>query len=185
MEDSESSDEDNQVVVSTFAAAQEALRNMESSIELFFNSDDEEEDDERKIRVQDKKRDFDAAYNHIQLQYFNGVESIYTEADFENRFRVPRSIFQRIYTTIHGNGMFVRKYDSVKNKFGIHPLVRFVTCFRKLVYGDSNDRLDDIFHISTTATLFSFREFCKLIVDHFGHLYLNRCPMDSDKERCL
>ena len=109
MEDSDSSDEDHQVVVSTFAAASEALRNIQSSIELFFNSDDEEEDDERKIRVQDKKRDFDAAYNHIQLQYFNGVESIYTEADFENRFRVPRSIFQRIYTTIHGNGLFVRK----------------------------------------------------------------------------
>ena len=129
MEDSDSSDEDHQVVVSTFAATSEALRNIESSIQLFFNSDDEEEDDERKIRVQDKKRDFDAAYNHIQLQYFNGVESIYTEADFENRFRVPRSIFQQIYTTIHGNGLFVRKYDPVKNRYGIHPLVRFVTCF--------------------------------------------------------
>ena len=34
MEDSDSSDEDHQVVVSTFAAASEALRNIESSIQL-------------------------------------------------------------------------------------------------------------------------------------------------------
>ena len=183
--ESDSSDDDNQLVISTFAAASSVLRNIESSLQLFIESEEDDNNDQQKQRLPNKKRDFDTAYNNIKLQYFNGVSSIYSEGDFETRFRIPRSIFVRIYHVLRGKCCFVRKYNPITQTWGIQPLVRVVSCFKKLVYGDSDDRVDDSLQLSRSSVFYSFKEFCRLIVENFGPQYLNRCPNDSEKERCL
>ena len=73
----------------------------------------------------------------------------------------------------------------MEGTWGIHPLVRVVSCFKKLVYGESNDRVDDSLQLSETAVSKLFKQFCRLIVENFGAQYLNRCPDNSEKERCL
>ena len=78
----------------------------------------------------------------------------------------------------------MQKKDCTGKK-GIHPLVRLVSCFRILSYGDSSDRSDEYLQISGTVASDSFKEFCRLIVEKFGSEYLNRCPTDEEKEQVL
>ena len=91
----------------------------------------------------DKKRDFKGAYKRLVCQYFSGDESVYNEKDFEQRFRMPRHVFNRICLKLHGMEPFVQKHDAITKEPGIVPLVRCVACLRKLSYGDPSDRGDE------------------------------------------
>ena len=77
-----------------------------------------------------KKRDFAAAHQRLVGQYFLGEKSVCDEKDFERRFRMPRHVFHRLWSTIEGQGPFVQKFDCLK-KPGISPLVCFTACLRK------------------------------------------------------
>ena len=117
-------------------------------------------------------------------QYFSGNDSVYNEVDFERRFGVPRVIFNQIFNSLQGEGCFTRKYNCA-GRAGIFPLVRLVACFRKLVSGDCDDRMDEMLQMSETAMNFTFKEFFSLMIRKFGEKYLNRCPTAEEKERCL
>jgi hypothetical protein len=43
-------------------------------------------------KAPNKQRDFEAAYQKLKRQYFNGTDSVYDEGDFARRFRMPRQI---------------------------------------------------------------------------------------------
>jgi Plant transposon protein len=131
-----------------------------------------------------KERDFDGAYISVVKDYFSGIESIYNEVDFERRFRVTHSIFNTIYSTILHYGLFSQKKDAL-GKAGIHPLVRTVSCFRFLAYGDSFDRNDEYLRLSESSTAQSVKQFCHLIVQHFGPSHLNRSPTEKERDRIL
>jgi hypothetical protein len=135
-------------------------------------------------KAPNKDRDFREAYDRVVKDYFSGVDSIYNESDFERRFRVTRSIFKRIYDKILNFGLFSHHCDAL-GKHGIYPLVRTVACFRFLAYGDTFDRNDEYLHISETSTANLVKQFCQLIVQHFGPLYLNRSPSVVERNRIL
>lgn len=143
----------------------------------------EEEDDEllnannnkkwggsRPGKAPNKERDFDMAYNKLLKDYFSGDQSVYSERDFETRFRVSRIVFNTIYNEVYGVDPFIQKYDACGKK-GIHPLVRFTACFRMIAYGDSFDREDENFHLSGSALRPSFKSFCKIILNKFSDKY--------------
>jgi len=62
----------------------------------------------------------------------------------------------------------------------VYPLVCLVTCLQKLMYSDSSDHEDENLELSKTVLDFSYKNFCRIVKDKFGALYLNRCPTDED-----
>ena len=137
-----------------------------------------------KGKAPNKSRDFDEAYKRLVRNYFDGENSIYEMADFERRFRLPRAVFNQIYNQLYGSGCFTQHY-MLDGRPGINPLVRLVACFRKIAYGDADDREDENLCLSESVLHESFEQFLSLIKQHFAKDYLNRQPTSSEKEHAL
>ena len=118
--DDSSDDDDYQLVMSTLAATTAAIRNSKAALQDLINSSDKDDDDpplkwggSRLGRAPNKKRNFELAFCNVQSFYFNGVNSLYNKFDFERRFGCPRSVFNQIYDSINGHGVFVCKYNNL------------------------------------------------------------------------
>ena len=151
--------------------------------EVMDSSSSEEEETQKKRRIEkspNKNRDFASAYHRLIAHYFNGRESLYSEADFERRFRCPRDIFGKIERAVMGSEPFQQKKDAT-GKMGIHPLVKLVGCFRFLAYGDSYDREDENLHIAKSTLRVYVQQFAKLVIKELGPVYLNRPPTPTEK----
>jgi Plant transposon protein len=135
-------------------------------------------------KAPNKDRDFREAYDCVVKDYFSGVDSIYNELDFVRHFCVTRPIFKRIYGKILNFGLFSHHCDAL-GKQGIYPLVCTVASFCFLANGDTFDRNDKYLHISETSTADLVKQFCQLIVKHFGPLYLNRSPTVVERNLIL
>ena len=72
------------------------------------------------------------------------------KTDFERRFRMPRSVFNRIHEALVQEKVdpFVQKHCFVTKKPGISPLCRLVACLRKICYGNADDREDEYLQFS-------------------------------------
>ena len=154
-------------------------------IDMIFESSSEEEETKvggsRKGRAPNKKRDFVGAYHRVVNHHFNGRESVHDERDFERRFRVPRTVFNRIHDALMGQDPFTHKTDPTGKK-GIHPLVKLVACFRHIACGDALDREDENLHIGESTLDTFVKQFAKLVKQEFGAQYLNRCPNEEERK---
>ena len=178
----------NEIIASTIhdsEALMILIQMMEDEEDLSLNNNNKQKwGGSRPGKAPNKERDFDMAYNKLVKDYFSGDESVYSEVDFETRFRVSRVVFNTLYNEVYGVDPFIQKYDAVGKK-GIHPLVRFTACFRMIAYGDSFDREDENFRLSGSALRPSFKSFCKIIYNKFSDKYLNRTPNKLERESIL
>ena len=158
--------------------------------EMDFDNDmmedmfDSSSDDEQRIvrnKSANKARDFKLANDLVVNHYFSGRESVYNEEDFERRFRMPRSVFNRIHDALMGRDPFVHYEDATK-KLGVYPLVKLVACLRHLAYGDAYDREDENLQMSETTLSQLTKQFSKLIIQEFGKQYLNRPPTLEERQ---
>ena len=181
------------IIIGASSAANTVAQTIKAPFD-FQDSDTEDPDDQAKSsawggskagKAPNKQRDFELANSLLVKYYFSGEESLYSEADFEQRFGVPRVVFNRVFERLNGTGVFQHQYNKVTKKMGIYPLVRMVACFRKLCYGDSSNRQDEFLQISESAVDVSFKEFCRRVVDEFGAAYLNRCPSKEEKSNSI
>jgi hypothetical protein len=117
--------------------------------------------------------------------YFSGPASKYDENDFERRFRMPRSVFNKIQENIIGKGLFVDRKMNFSGQKGVHPLVRLTACLRRLAYGDSSDREDENLEIADSTIDASLKCFNQLMKAEFGAQYLNRCPSPAEIRRSV
>ena len=90
---------------------------------------------------QNCSRDFEAAHQQMLNDYFSGTP-VYKEYQFERRFGMPRTIFNRIYDELKVANEFSRKYNPVTRCYGIHTRVRFCAALQLLVSGDPFDSVD-------------------------------------------
>jgi hypothetical protein len=60
----------------------------------------------------DIDRGFDVGFTRINSDYF-GVNRAYDAATFARRFRMPHSVFNRIYTALSGRPEFLWKADAL------------------------------------------------------------------------
>lgn len=127
-------------------------------------------------------RQFKEAYQRLMHDYFSYTPK-YGERDFERRFRMPRSVFEKIYERIEGKGIFVQRRDAVKRE-GIHPLLRMTAAMRMLAYGGAADALDEYLQMSEDSIMLSTKEFCAAIVSEFKEEYM-REPREEDLKRIL
>ena len=131
-----------------------------------------------------KDRDFAGAYDRLVKDYFSGTDSVYNEQDFERRFRMPRSIFEKVKGGIMGRGSFIQRTDCT-GKLGIHPLCRLTAVLRMIAYGECADREDEYLRLSESVTSESLKEFAHHVVEVFGKQYLCRNPTEQERQRIL
>lgn len=129
-----------------------------------------------------KKRKFAATMTHFNDMYFDN-EHVYDERDFENVFRMPRRLFERICGDLIGHGIFVHRRDAL-GKGGIHPKMRIIASLRLLAYGYAFKTTDELCCMSEASSMLSFKNFVKDIVRMYGAEYL-RSPNESDLRRIL
>jgi hypothetical protein len=164
-------------IVSVLQQEMEVDEALDQYLSFLLESSDEEE--EKKwgghVRGPNKDRDFAAAYAKLVKDYFSGPQSTYSEADFKRRFRMPRSLFNKIHDRLMGQDPFVQYRDAL-GKLGIHALVKLVGCLWYLAYGDSFDREDENLQMGETTLNELSRQFCRLMIKEFGSSFLNRTP---------
>lgn len=150
------------------------------AVDDFLSSDDEEANESNRKGVPNKARDFVAAHTQLVADYFNGKCSIYSDADFRRRFRLPREVFDSICERIEGKDPFILKEDALGKK-GIWPLVKVTACLRYLAYGDAFDREDENLRIGESTLHKLTEDFCKMFVCEFGPQFLNRPPTFEER----
>ena len=145
-------------------------------------SDSEEDESERAPRQLNKLRDFVGAYHRFKRFYFSH-NCVYSENDFERRFRMPRRLFDRIEREIFGKGEFKLQKDAT-GKSGIHPTVRLISVLRIFAYGKAFDEVDELCELSEGEAGNSFNSFILQIPTLFSKEYL-RPPNEADIKRML
>ncbi|CDF32582.1 unnamed protein product [Chondrus crispus] len=71
---------------------------------------------------------------------------------------MPRTVFNRLYRAIEGEGLFVRRKDAL-SRGGMHPLQRMVAAIRMLAYGAAADSLDEYLSMSEDSVLQLLKSF--------------------------
>ena len=136
-------------------------------------------------RRPNKRRNFRSGLRAILRDYFglNGEPPVYNEGDFERRFRVPRSVFLRIYNAVKDRPFFAQRINAT-GRLQAHPLQKVVAAFRVIAYGEAPDRTDEYVRLSASTIAMSVRELMRFIVDEFGPSYL-RPPTTEELQRIL
>jgi len=127
-----------------------------------------------------KRRDFAAGVHNILRDYFGvgGLPPIYDERDFETRFRVPRSVFRRVYLAVKDEPFFQQRINAT-GKLKAHPLQKVVAAFRVITYGEAADRAGEYVRLSRTVIATSTKLLMEFIVRRWGPTYLRRPNQDE------
>eukprot|EP00170_Pyropia_yezoensis_P000896 contig_4087_g898 len=136
-------------------------------------------------RKPNKKRDFALGLATIRRDYFGlgGAPPVYDEIDFERRFRVPRTLFMRIYEDIKDLNWWAQR----PNATGLpqaHPLQKLVAAFRVIAYGETADRVDEYVRLSKSTVHEAVRRLVAFILHKYQAVYL-RAPTIEDLNRIL
>ena len=126
-------------------------------------------------RLPNKQRDFAAGLFNIQRDYF-GVHAgapIYDDRDFETRFRVPRSVFRRVYRAVKDEPFFQQRI-SATGRLQAHPLQKVVAAFRVIAYGEAADLADEYVRLSLSTVAQATKLLLEFIVRRWGPTYLRR-----------
>jgi len=110
-------------------------------------------------------RDFRSGLRAILRDYFglDGSFPVYDKADLERRFRVPRSVFLRIYPAVKVRPFFAKGMNAT-GRPQAHPLLKVVAAFRVIAYGEAPDRTDEYVRLSASTIAMSVRELLRLNV---------------------
>lgn len=121
----------------------------------------------------------------IQLHrdYF-AANSVYSSQAFRRRFRVSRSLYNRVRATLLVfDGFFHTKKDAAGKK-GLSTDQKLTAALRMLAYGSSADSIDEYVRIAESTTLQCLSHFCNAVVAAFAAEYL-RSPTEDDLKHIL
>lgn len=131
-------------------------------------------------RRANKPRNFSAGLRSLLRDYFgvDGAPPVYSQPDFERRFRVPRVVFVRIYRALQDQPWWKQAVNAT-GRLQSHPLQKLVAAFRVLAYGEAADRADEYCRISSTTIDLAVKKLFEFIGDEYGPVYL-RHPNDAE-----
>lgn len=164
----------------------EAIATMiaQGKIAGFGELDNDDSDvEERCPRKRNKLRDFDAAWKRFERFYFS-QQPVYSEQDFETRFRMPTAIFHRIEAALRGKGEFKVNSKDATGKPGASPRVKIIAALRVLAYGMSFDQIDELCELGHSTTRKTFLSYLDELNSSFREEYL-RAPNSDDLKRIL
>ena len=86
---------------------------------------------EKQRKAANIDRNFKEAASRIEKDYFGSFDAppLYSERSFETRFRMPRSVFEKLREKIFGHDVFVRCRDAL-GKEGLFPIQRMAAAVR-------------------------------------------------------
>ncbi|XP_058833357.1 uncharacterized protein LOC131691172 [Topomyia yanbarensis] len=114
--------------------------------------------------------------------YFAEVP-VYTNEQFQRRFRMRRCLFLRISKALERNEYFIQKPDAT-GKLGLTNLQKCTAAIRQLAYGSPSDATDEYVRMGESTARKCLREFCRTVDSIFGETYL-RSPTHEDVRRLL
>lgn len=128
-------------------------------------------------------RDRVEGHNILFRQYFADPPT-FPPKYFRRRFRMNRSLFLRIVSTIEAyDPYFVQKPNAV-GMIGLSSLQKITAAMRMLAYGVPADSMDDYLRIGESTTIESLKKFVKAVVAIYSEEYL-RSPNEADMARLL
>ncbi|KAH9106617.1 hypothetical protein LEN26_001513 [Aphanomyces euteiches] len=128
-------------------------------------------------------RDLVGGSCRIMNDYFNN-DCTYGERLFRRRFRMKRSLFQRIIEGIlDEDAYFEQKYDALLQP-GLSTVQKAVAAIRILRYGCAYDAVDEYVRIGESTASQCLQHFCNAVVRRFGPTYF-RSPTKEDLERIM
>ena len=111
-------------------------------------------------------------------------ELVYPPKLFRRRFRMRRSLFLRILSTVEVHEpYFIQKRNAVK-KLGLSPLQKMTATLRMLAYRVAADFMDEYVRIAKTTTITNMKKFVATMIAIFSEEYL-RLPNNEDIARLL
>ncbi len=134
----------------------------------------------RRGKAPDKARDFEGAYQRFKRMYFD-PQPIYNDRDFRRRFRMRKTLFEKIYADMIIESTFFQQKSDCTGKCGVHPLIKIISALRMLCYGLAADALDENFQISETLSLQCLKKFCTTLVEFYGNKYSGPPKQDEIK----
>ncbi|XP_028060009.1 uncharacterized protein LOC114263635 [Camellia sinensis] len=127
-------------------------------------------------------RDRVQGHERLYRDYFSET-AIYPAHLFRRRFRMNRSLFLHILSTVEAyDPYFVQKADAVEI-IGLSSLQKMTAAMRMLAYGVT-DSVDDYVRIGESTAIESLKHFVKAVVATFSKTYL-RSPNNDDISRLL
>nr|KAE8941447.1 hypothetical protein PF009_g8765 [Phytophthora fragariae] len=117
--------------------------------------------------------------------YF-GENPTYNDKDFRRRFRMRRSLFETIVSTLvedDESDYFVQRPDAT-GKLGFLPEQKVTCAMRMLAYGASADQLDELIRMGESTVLETLKHFCENVIRLLGPEYLRK-PTKDDLETLL
>lgn len=132
-----------------------------------------------------KKREFLEAERRIRRQYFGlgGRPPTYDDTDVQRRFRMPRSLFLRIYNDVEDKPWWVQRPNATGH-MQAHSLQELLAALHVLSYGDAEDRNDDSVELSKTTVHNAVMRLISFILEKYEPFYL-RAPTMADLKRIM
>jgi hypothetical protein len=130
--------------------------------------------------------DWNQRAGQIQLygDYFRPHKPTYPPKVFRRRFRMRRSLFNRIRLGVmHFDDYFICKPDAC-GALGFSSYQKCTAAVRMLAYGIAGDLVDEYVRMSESTCLEAMYKFCRAVVQVFGPEYL-REPNATDMTRLL
>lgn len=136
-------------------------------------------------RGRNKTSEFERAVDCIRRDYFGvpGRPPTYDEADFETQFRMPRSIFLRIYEDVNDQPWWSQRPNAT-GKLRARQLQKPVAVMKLLAYGILMDSTDEYTQLNKTTVNEAITCFVSFTLDNHRSVYL-RAPTHEDLQMIM
>jgi hypothetical protein len=129
------------------------------------------------------RRDFVQATERIFRDYF-AERPLYPPNMFRRRFRMSRSLFLRIKSTLEATEPYFVQRKNAAGRLGLSSLQKMTAAIRMLAYGTTADVCDEYVSIGESTTIKCVKKFVKAVISNFSEEYL-RSPTNNDIARLL
>ncbi|XP_070675673.1 uncharacterized protein [Malus domestica] len=167
-----------------------------------FAMEDDEDDEHRRLQASHSRRVIDAegqiaklkcAANFYRKRERRGKDlledyfipnSVFPDHIFRHRFRMQRSLFNKIMSAICNHDPYFVQKDDDFHVLGHLPEQKITSALQMLAYGAFVDQVDKIGRMGKTTILESLMRFCSAIEALYTNEYLQK-PMPRDMRRLL
>ncbi|XP_062155181.1 uncharacterized protein LOC133863235 [Alnus glutinosa] len=122
-------------------------------------------------------------HQRLFLDYF-AESPVYPPNKFRRRFRMQRSLFNRIQIAIEAHEPYFVQRRNAAKKLGHSSLQKMTAALRMLAYGVSGDFMDEYLRIAENTATQCLHYFVKSIISIYSDKYL-RSPNSDDITRLL
>ncbi|PLW52715.1 hypothetical protein PCANC_15994 [Puccinia coronata f. sp. avenae] len=166
---------------------EETQQDEDNLMNLFLDDSDEEAMERTPIVGRIPNKDRGAFFGHYRLMadYLND-DPVYSDADFERRFRVTKTVFFRLCNDLQTKNLhayFIQRPDAT-GKMGLSTPQKVTCALRQLGYGVSSDATNEYVRIGETTARQTLKNFTSSVIHIYAARYLRK-PTNEDLKLIL